>query len=148
MFCGMGSPAWKCSYYDGSTYTDAPSLNQYHSNAKLLEINDNGDLIMIAGQNNLSVELLPYGGDEWEVISQMNDVHYKNGYYHFTAARLGSKYIYTFGGFAGAGQGGLKNIYKMDLETYEWSVHGQQLIYPRTGWRLTLFSFYRLFKVT
>ena len=79
MFCGMGSPAWKCSYYDGSTYTDAPSLNQYHSNAKLLEINDNGDLIMIAGQNNLSVGLLPYGGDEWEIISQMNDFHFKNG---------------------------------------------------------------------
>lgn len=148
MFCGIGSPAWKCSYYNGSTYTDAPSLNQNHSNAKLLEINDNGDLIMIAGQNNLSVELLSYGGDEWEIISQMNDVHFKNGYYHFTAARLGSKYIYTFGGFAGAGQGGLKNIYKMDLETYEWSVHGQQLIYPRTGWRFTLFSFLRLFKVT
>ena len=139
MFCGMGSPAWKCSYYDGSTYTDAPTLNEFHPNGKLLEINDNGDLIMIAGQNCLSVELLPYGGDEWEIISQMNDVHFKNGYYHFTAARLGSKYIYTFGGFAGAGQGGLKNIYKMDLETYEWSVHGQQLIYPRTGWRFTLF---------
>ena len=56
MYCGLGSPAWKCSNYNGSTYTDAPQLNQNHVNAKLLEINDNGDLIMIAGQNNLSVE--------------------------------------------------------------------------------------------
>merc|ERR1712131_521995 len=72
IYCGLGSPAWKCSFYDGTSYTDAPRLNEYHSNGKLLEINDNGDLIMIAGQNNLSVELLPYGGESWEVISKMD----------------------------------------------------------------------------
>ena len=89
---------------------------------------------MIAGQGNLSVELLPYGADSWEIISSMEDVHFKNGYFHFSAARLGSKYIYTFGGWAGAAQiNGLQNIYKMNMETYEWSVHNQQLIYPRTG---------------
>ena len=55
-------------------------------------------------------------------------------------SQLCSKYIYTFGGWAGIGQtSGLKNIYKMDLETYEWSVHDQQLIYPRTGSNFIMF---------
>ena len=119
----MGSPPRKCSTFDGTEYKDAPTLTSYHQNGKLLELNDNGDVLMIAGQNSRSVELLKDGEGAWEVVSSI-DVIPKNGYFHFTAARVGTKYIYTFGGWEGTS--GMKSVYKMNVNTFEWSVHDQE----------------------
>ena len=48
---------------------------------KMVELNDDGDIIMIAGANTLDVEVLRGGAAEsqWETISSLSDVHFSSG---------------------------------------------------------------------